>query len=237
MPDGCRIAGFELSFDSHRGQVATVMVWVWGAVVAADVGLRTRCGWGILAPLCLATLVGCGSPGSVLIPKASPTPKPVTTALAPGVRVADSELQLPAYTVSVSHPLPSGVSAALVVKDVQIDNLLENFAIERQDPGLLQYADSGDWLLALRSEISHDKAKGMTVVSVTDNVASIHVGFQTDPNNPSATAAVIVVGSESQIGRLGNGALTTKKTRFDVLRWLVWSQEAGRYVTCDTASS
>ncbi|NNM96013.1 MAG: hypothetical protein HKL89_00155, partial [Candidatus Dormibacteraeota bacterium] len=48
----------------------------------------------------------------------------------------------------MSHPLPSGVSAAQVVKDVQIDNLLENIAIERQDPGLLQYADSGDWLLA-----------------------------------------------------------------------------------------
>ena len=213
------------------------MVRVWGAVVAADVGLRARWGWGILAPLCLTAVVGCGSTGSVLIPKASPTPKPATTPLAPGVRVADSELQLPAYTVSVSHPLPSGVSAALVVKDVQIDNLLENIAIERQDPGLLQYADSGDWLLALRGEIAQDKAKGVTVVSVRDNVASVHVGFQTDPNNPSATAAVIVVGSESEVARLAHGALTTKTTRFDVLRWLVWSPGAGRYVTCDTASS
>ncbi|MHB8313889.1 MAG: hypothetical protein ACYDD0_11440 [Candidatus Dormibacteria bacterium] len=236
MPDGCRIAAFELSFDSHRGQVATVMVWVWGAVVAADAGLRTRCGWGILAPLCLAALVGCGSPGSVLIPKASPTPKPATTALAPGVRVADSELQLPAYTVSVSHPLPSGVSAALVVKDVQIDNLLENIAIERQDPALLQYADSGDWLLAEKGEIASNQRQGLVVRSVRDTIDSIQAGFQVDPNNPRASAAVIVAGTEIEVELLADGKIHTRSTHFDVLEWLVWSAPNKRYLTCDTAS-
>ena len=212
------------------------MVRVWGAVVAADVGLRARWGWGILAPLCLTAVVGCGSTGSVLIPKASPTPKPATTPLAPGVRVADSELQLPAYTVSVSHPLPSGVSAALVVKDVQIDNLLENIAIERQDPGLLQYADSGDWLLAEQGEIASNRRQGLVVRSVRDTIASIQAGFQVDPNNPRATAAVIVAGTEIEVQILANGKARTQSTHFDVLEWLAWSAPIHRYLTCDTAS-
>ncbi|MHB1623780.1 MAG: hypothetical protein ACYCTZ_00365 [Candidatus Dormibacteria bacterium] len=144
---------------------------------------------------------------------------------------------MPAFTVSTSHPLPSGVSAELVVKDVQIDNLLENIAIERQDPGLLQYADSGDWLAAVRGEIGKNKVKGVAVVSVTDKVASVQAGFQTDPSNPDATVAVIVAGSEVEVERLASGEVTTKTTRFDVLRWLVWSASAGRYLTCDTASS
>lgn len=236
VADSCRIAGNELSCDSRWGLAVAATGWAWGAGVAADVWRRTRWGWGVLAPLCLSGLVGCGGAGSVQIPRASPSPKPAMTLLAPGVRVANSELQLPAYTVSVSHPLPAGVSAALVVKDVQIDNLLENIAIERQDPALLQYADSGDWLVALRGEISQNEAKGIAVVSVTDRVSSAQAGFQPDPSNSAATAAVIVVGSEVEVERLSSGAVTTKTTKFDVLRWLIWSTVNGRYLTCDTAS-
>ncbi len=212
-------------------------VWVWGAVVAADVGLRTRCGWGILAPLCLAALVGCGSPGPVLIPKASPTPKPATTALAPGVRVPESELQLPAYTVSLSHPLPSGVSAALVVKDVQIDNLLENIAIERQDPALLQYADSGDWLLAEKGEIASNQRQGLVVVSIRDNVATFKLGSKVDPKDPSVMVAVILSGTELRSTLAPGKKPSTSTTKFAALLWLRWSGTDKRYLICDAASS
>ena len=213
------------------------MVRVWGAVVAADVGLRARWGWGILAPLCLTAVVGCGSTGSVLIPKASPTPKPATTPLAPGVRVADSELQLPAYTVSVSHPLPSGVSAALVVKDVQIDNLLENIAIERQDPGLLQYADSGDWLLAEQGEIASNRRQGLVVRSIRDSVTTFKLGSKVDPKDPSVVVAAILTGTELRSTSPPGSKSSTSTTKFAALIWLRWSGTDNRYLICDAASS
>ncbi|MHB8330953.1 MAG: hypothetical protein ACYDEA_01995 [Candidatus Dormibacteria bacterium] len=208
----------------------------WGAVVAAGARGRGRFGWALLAPCLLACLAGCGGGTPVVIPKPTPTPRPATTLLAPGVRVADSQLQMPAFTVSTSHPLPSGVSAELVVKDVQIDNLLENIAIERQDPRLLQYADSGDWLAAEQGEIARHKAEGLTVLSVEDTFTTVQAGFQPDPNNSAATAAVIVAGTEKEVDRLASGAIHTKTTVFKVLQWLVWSPQVKRYLTCDTAT-
>ncbi len=172
-----------------------------------------------------------------MIPQASPTPRPATTLLAPGVRVADSQLQMPAFTVSASHPLPSGVSAALVVKDVQIDNLIENIAIERQDPALLQYADSGDWLAAEQGEIASNKRQGLAVTSIVDNVTSIRLGSKPDPKDASVVIAAIVTGTEVR-GTSAAGRPTRKlTTSFSALLWLRWSASQQRYLICDAATS
>ena len=204
-------------------------------MAAAGMG-SSRHGQSLVAALAAFGLAGCGT-SVAIIPKGTPTPKPQVTQIAPGVRVPVSALQLPSYTISVAHPLPTGVSAQKVVADVQVDNLIENTAIERQDPALLTYADTGDWLTAIRTEISQNQAKGIKVLSVTDDVTSVQVGYQSDPNNSSAEAAVIIVGVEVERDLLSTGKMVDHTQHFDVLRWVVWSATQLRYLTCDTGSS
>ena len=188
----------------------------------------------VLAAVCLA--VGCGAAPPVAIPSASPFPSASPTTIAPGVRVPRSEVQTPVYTVSTTHPLPSGVSAAAVAQDVVIDNLIENVAIERGDPALLAYADCGNWLTSIGQEIRKDKAKGVTVLSVRDSVATVVVGTKTDPADPSLTIAVVVTGTEVERAKSGSGPIDTS-TSFAVIRWFAWDSELRRYLTCDTGSS
>ncbi len=202
---------------------------------AAGTG-RFRHGLGLMLALAVFVLAGCGS-SVAIIPKGTPTPTPQVTQIAPGVSVPVSALSLPPYTVSTSNPLPTGVSAQKVVADVQVDNLIENAAIVRQDPALLTYADEGAWLTAIETEISQDRAKGIKVLSVTDALTSVQVGYQTDPNNSAADAAVIVVGTEVERDRLANGRIAVQSKHFDVLRWVVWSTTELRFLTCDTGSS
>ena len=182
-----------------------------------------------------ACLAGCGS-SVVAIPKGKPSPRSNMVTIAPGVRVPKSQLALPGYSVSVSHPLPSGVSAQLVVKDAEIDNLIENIAIERQDPALLAYADTGDWLAAIRGEIAANVQQHVRVVSVTDKITAIKVGFQPDPRNSLADASVIVQGTELEVEKLSSGKQVSHSQAFDVLRWFVWDSAEQRYLTCDTGS-
>ena len=148
-----------------------------------------------------------------------------------------TEVSPPQYTVSASHPLPSGVSAAQVAKDVEIDNLIENIAIEKGDPALLAYADCGAWLQAITREIRSDQAEHIRIVSITDSVALLKVGYQPDPQDSQVTAAAIVSGTEVQRRMLADGASSTKVTHFNVIRWVLWSATNGRYLTCDTGQS
>ncbi len=188
----------------------------------------------VLAALCL--VAGCGAAPPVPIPSASPSPSASPTTIAPGVRVPGSNVQPPTYTVSTTHPLPSGVSAAAVAQDVVIDNLIENVAIERDDPALLAYADCGNWLAAEEATISKNRAASVTVLSIRDEISSMELGFQRDPNDPSVTAAVTITGVEVEVSRSGRGTPTTATSSFDVLQWLSLSNSARRYLTCDSAS-
>ena len=189
----------------------------------------------VLAAVCLA--VGCGAAPPVAIPSPSPSPSASPTTIAPGVRVPRSEVQTPAYTVSTTHPLPSGVSAAAVAQDVVIDNLIENVAIERGDPALLAYADCGNWLAAEGQEMGQAKSRGEVFLSVTDVFSQVEVGFQPDPSNSGAQAAAILIGTERQRIRSSTGAVTVKTSSFSVIRWLVWSSTVDRYLTCDLGSA
>ncbi|MHB1499904.1 MAG: hypothetical protein ACYCYK_01835 [Candidatus Dormibacteria bacterium] len=195
----------------------------------------TRLGWVVVLGLIGADLVGCGSQVAV-IPKGRPSPKPVMTTIAPGISVPASQVAPPTYTVSTSHPLPPGVSAQQVVKDAGIDNLIENVAIERQDPALLAYADTGDWLAAIKGEISSNIQQHVRVISVRDEVTALKVGFQSDPKNRAADASVIVQGTEIEVERLASGKQVRRVQAFDVLRWFVWNPADHRYLTCDTGS-
>jgi hypothetical protein len=189
----------------------------------------------MLAALCLAA--GCGAAPPVAIPSASPSPTASPTMIAPGVRVPGSEVQIPPYAVSTTHPLPSGVSAATVAQDVVIDNLIENVAIERGDPTLLPYADCGNWLAAEEQEMGQAKGRGEVFLSVRDAFIQVEIGFQPDPSDPSASAAAILTGTETQRVRSSTGAVTVKTSYFSVIRWLVWSPTVDRYLTCDLGSS
>jgi hypothetical protein len=188
----------------------------------------------MLAALCLAA--GCGAAPPVAIPSASPSPTASPTTIAPGVRVPGSEIQIPPYTVSTTHPLPSGVSAATVAQDVVIDNLIENVAIERGDPALLPYADCGNWLTSIGKEIGNDKASGIAVLSIRDSVATVVVGTKIDPADPSLTVGVVITGTEVERAKSGSGPID-KSTSFAVIRWLAWDSGVKRYLTCDTGSS
>ena len=188
----------------------------------------------VLAAACLA--VGCGAAPPVAIPSPSPSPSASPTTIAPGVRVPRSEVQTPVYTVSTTHPLPSGVSAAAVAQDVVIDNLIENVAIERGDPTLLSYADCGNWLAAEGQEIARNRALGVRVLSVADNLNSVSVGFEPDPANSSVVAAATVAGVETRTTETAGKSPTTSKTAFHAILWFSWSSAAGRYLVCDAGN-
>jgi hypothetical protein len=213
------------AFAAARG------TWVFGAAVGVD-----RVQLGLAAGLFAVALAGCGS-STATIPKGTPSPKPQVTAIAPGVTVPKAQVALPSYTVSSSHPLPSGVSAQQVVQDVQIDNVIENIAIERQDPALLAYADTGDWLAAEKTEISQNTANQVKVLSISDTLTSVQVGAKPDPKDGQADLATIIVGSERRVvaDQAGKDVTTTKG--FDALLWVIWSQPLQRYLICDTATS
>jgi hypothetical protein len=124
-----------------------------------------------------------------------------------------------------------------VASDVIVDDLIENEALQRANPSLLQYADSGDALQSETQEIAADKSGDITVLKVQDAVTSIQLGRKSDPSNASAQIAAIVEGKETQEQRVGAGALDNTKKTFDVLVWLVWSPTQARYLLCDTAST
>lgn len=171
------------------------------------------------------------------IPSASATPTAAPTTIAPGVAVSPSELTLPPYTLSTSNPLPAGVSAQRVVKDVVIDDLIENAALERRDPGLLAYSDTGDLLQAEQQEISTNTSGNIKVLSIRDNITSIQLGSKADPNNSSAQTAIIVQGTEIREQRTGSGPRDHTSRQFQVLLWVVWSPADSRYLLCDTANA
>ena len=171
------------------------------------------------------------------IPPATTRPSAAPTTIAPGVSVSPSELALPPYSVSTSNPLPAGVTAKRVVRDVVIDDLIENAALERRDPGLLAYSDTGDLLQSERQEIATDKSDGLTVLSIRDTITGIQVGSKADPNNPSAQMAIIVKGTETREQRTGSEAVDHSTRHFQVLLWVVWSPTQTRYLLCDTANA
>ena len=189
-----------------------------------------------LVPLAACLAAGCGAAPPVAIPSASPSPTASPTTIAPGVQVPASEVKVPPYSVSTTHPLPSGVSAATVAQDVVIDNLIENVAIERGDAALLSYADCGNWLAAESLAITQTKLKGETILSVTDAFSEVQVGFKADPSDPAVAAATILVGSETRKVRSAGDLVTTKTSAFSVIRWLAWSPAQKRFLTCDLGS-
>ena len=171
------------------------------------------------------------------IPPATMRPSAAPTTIAPGVSVSPSELALPPYSVSTSNPLPAGVNPKRVVRDVVIDDLIENAALERRDAGLLAYSDTGDLLQSERQEIATDKSDGLTVLSIRDTITGIQVGSKADPNNPSAQMAIIVKGTETREQRTGSEAVDHSTRHFQVLLWVVWSPTQTRYLLCDTANA
>ncbi len=189
-----------------------------------------------LVPLVAWLAAGCGASPPVPIPSASPSPAASPTTIAPGVQVPTTEVKTPSYTVSTSHPLPPGVSAAAVAQDVVIDNLIENVAIERGDAALLSYADCGNWLAAVTQEIQTNAGRGIHVTRVSDAVTSMAVGTKADPAAPSLTIAIVISGTETEASISASGS-TTKSTPFAVIRWVVWNTGLDRYLTCDTGSS
>jgi hypothetical protein len=210
---------------------------VWEQVMTATERWRYRVTLGLVVPILLTALVGCGGNSQVRVPRASPTAGTKTVELAPGLRVDKAKLALPPFSVSTSYPLPSGVSSKTVVEDVQIDDLIENVAIERQEPALLTYADSGDWLASEEGEISQNKQSGTVVLSITDTVSDVVVGAEKDPQNSQADTAAVVTGAETRITRQPNHHNSTSTEAFDALLWLLWSPTQNRYKVCDTAAS
>ena len=189
-----------------------------------------------LVPLAAWLAAGCGAAPPVPIPSVSPSPAASPTTIAPGVQVPTTEVKTPTYTMSTSHPLPSGVSAATVAQDVVIDNLIENVAIERGDAALLTYADCGNWLAAVAQEIQTNTGRGIRVATVSDRVTSMAVGTKVDPAAPSLTIAIVITGTETESSTSASGS-STKSTPFAVIRWMVWNATLDRFLTCDTGSS
>ncbi|HVB53742.1 MAG TPA: hypothetical protein VNF24_06075 [Candidatus Acidoferrales bacterium] len=124
-----------------------------------------------------------------------------------------------------------------MVKDVVIDDLIENAALERRDPGLLAYSDTGDLLQAEQQEISTNTSGNIKVLSIRDNITSIQLGSKADPNNSSAQTAIIVQGTEIREQRTGSGPRDHTSRQFQVLLWVVWSPADSRYLLCDTANA
>lgn len=171
------------------------------------------------------------------IPSASAKPSPRATSIAPGVSVNPTLLVLPPFTVSTTNPLPAGVSAKQVVRDVLIDNLIENAALEGGNAALLSYSDTGARLVSEQQEVATDTADDVAVIAIHDQITSIQVGRKQDPNDLAAQTATIVQGEEIEQQRKGTSAITRTSRTFQVLLWVVWSSTKARYLLCDTADS
>lgn len=184
--------------------------------------------------LLVVSMAACGS-APAKIPAASGSPSATPTSIAPGLLVSPAQLTLPPFTVSTTNPLPSGVSAKQVVRDVVIDNLIENAAVARPQSALLAYADAGNLLASEMQEISTDQTENIHVLEIHDDITSIEVGSKVDPNDASAQIAAIVRGSETRRQRTGSDAPGQTSRSFDVLLWVVLSPASNRYLLCDSA--
>ena len=170
------------------------------------------------------------------IPPATTRPSAAPTTIAPGVSVSPSELALPPYSVSTSNPLPAGVNPKRMVRDVVIDDLIENAALERRDPGLLAYSDNGGVLALDQNQIAKDESSDVRVLNIEDSVSNVELGTQADPNNPAADIAVVVQGVETTRERADSHKPHTTVEDFKVLVWLIWSAGKGRYLQCDAST-
>lgn len=201
-------------------------------------------GWGRSRSITLWTSLACAlmllsacSSSPAKIPSASARPSAKPTTIAPGVRVSPSELALPPYSVSSTNPLPAGVSVRQVVKDVVIDNSIENAALESNRASLLQYSDSGALLGLDTTQVQDDQSQHLTILQVRDSVSSMQAGSASDPNNPASNIALKVIGSEYTRERIDSGKVRTMDRPFDITMWLVWSAPIDRYLACDVSSS
>jgi hypothetical protein len=146
-------------------------------------------------------------------------------------------LALPPYSVSTTNPLPAGVSAKQVVRDVVIDNLIENAALMRGDAALLNYSDAGNRLASEQDELSANVSSGTKVLGIHDDITSIQLGAKQDPNDASVQTATIVEGSETERQSIGSSAPRQTTRSFQVILWVVWSASHSRYLLCDTANA
>lgn len=187
----------------------------------------------VLGPIVLGT-AACAS-STATIPPATPSPSAASTTIAPGVKVNPSELALPPYAISASNPLPSGTSARKVVRDFIADNLIENRAIERRDPQLLQYAVTGGLLTLDNATIAHDRATGTRLLSIDDSISSLALGSESDPNDSAAKIALNVEGIEHTTMRAAHGKVSHRLDDFHVIIWVVWSEAMNKYLRCDVS--
>lgn len=199
-------------------------------------GRSRRAALGLGSGMALLGMAACSSPPAK-IPAATPTPSSAPTSIAPGVSVSPAELALPPYSVSISNPLPAGVSATRVVRDVVLDNLIENAALMRREAGLLKYSDVGNLLTSEQQEITADVSANVQVLRVADTITSVQVGSKADPNNPAAQIATIVQGTETRTQRTGVLRSVSSTRRFQVLLWVVWAPAEHRYLLCDSADA
>lgn len=201
-------------------------------------------GWGrsqravlsVGAGLLAVSMAACAS-APAKIPAASGSPSATPTSIAPGLSVSPAQLTLPPFTVSTTNPLPRAVSAKQVVRDVVIDNLIENAALERGDTALLTYSDTGARLASEQQEVNSDTSGDITVVGISDNITSIQLGSKRDPNDSAAQTAAIVKGNELEQQRKGTAPISRTSRAFQVLLWVVWSPNQAKYLLCDTSDS
>ncbi len=207
----------------------------WGGQVTGW-GRSWSAGLSVGLGLTVSLIAACASPPAK-IPFASPSPSEAATTIAPGVEASPSQLQLPPYTVSITNPLPAGISPTQVVTDVVVDNLIENAALEKGDPNLLADADTGDLLESEQQDLATSGSDRIKVLMVQDDISSVQLGSKGDPNDVSANIAAIVEGSETRQVRDAAGVVTSKTAQFDVLLWAVWAPTLNRYLLCDEAAS
>ncbi|MFZ0994435.1 MAG: hypothetical protein WAO09_00440 [Candidatus Dormiibacterota bacterium] len=187
----------------------------------------------VLGPLVIWA-AACAS-STATIPPATPSPSAATTTIAPGVSVKTSELTLPPYSVSASNPLPAGITARNVIRDFIADNLIENRAVEREDPQLLQYAVTGGLLSIDDSTIARDQASGSRILNIDDSISSLAIGSESDPNDSAATIALNVEGVEQTATRNAQGKVARNVDDFHVIIWVVWSETLDKYLRCDVS--
>jgi hypothetical protein len=187
----------------------------------------------VIGPVVIGT-AACAS-STATIPSGAPSPSAASTTIAPGVSVKTSELALPPYSVSASNPLPSGISARKVIRDFISDNLIENTAIERRNPQLLQYGVTGGLLTIDNSTITRDEATGSQILNIDDSILSLAIGSEPDPNDSAATIALNVEGVEETSTRNVQGKVSRHVDDFHVLIWVVWAETLDKYLRCDVS--
>ena len=151
----------------------------------------------------------------------------------------------------IGATMAAGDYLALVCKEIQN---LDTAQVENVSELIEQAYDSGRFVFIIgnggsganASHLCEDLAKctlcdfehqkRLKVLSLTDRLESVSVGFQPDPANPDVVAAASVTGTEMRTTQEEGKPPQTSRSQFVAILWFGRPSASQRYLVCDAGT-